>query len=38
MATILAFAILCAMIVAIGIAITIGRKRDAGFPASRRGR
>ena len=38
MTTILALVVLAAAIIAIGIAITIGRKRDAGFPASRRGR
>jgi len=38
MTTILALVVLAAAIVAIGIAITLGSKRDAGFPASRRGR
>jgi len=38
MASIVALTVLAAAIVAIGVAITISRKRDGGFPASRRGR
>jgi len=38
MATIVALTVLVAAIVAIGVAITKGGGKDAGFPASRRGR